>query len=98
MGGVVPARLIASWSFFVASGGTMSAPRTSPERTLSIASARVATVTGSTDLKSSLGELRDVQALAADREARLPRGHLVDDRDLGLVRAARQREADEDAR
>ena len=32
----------------------MSAPRTSPERTLSTASARVSTVTGSTDLNSSL--------------------------------------------
>jgi len=37
VGGAVPARLIASCSLRVASGGTMSAPRTSPERTFSTA-------------------------------------------------------------
>jgi hypothetical protein len=37
----------------VASAGTMSAPSTSPSRTLAIACLRVSTYTGSTDLNSS---------------------------------------------
>ena len=63
---------------------------------MATASARVSTVDRLDGLEQLVGELRDVQALAADREARLPGGQLVDDRDLRLVRAARQRQADED--